>query len=296
MFDDPRLAALAAVIRLGSFEAAAGALGITPSAVSQRIRQLEERLGTVLLIRSHPVRPTAPGLRLYRHFNEVSLLGQTLAEDLGARPAPHAGRAAVIPLAVNADSIATWFISAMARVEGVDFEITIDDQDFSADWLRRGEVLGAVTSDGAPVQGCDLIALGRLRYIATASPEFAARWFAEGVTQAALTAAPALIYSRKDRLQAAWAAREAGAPVHLAGHLLPSSHGFVEAARAGLGWGLNPEPLVRAHLEAGRLVAIGTDPVLEVPLFWQFNRVARKALSPLTRAVRAAAGEVLISG
>ncbi len=296
MFDDPRLAALAAVIRLGSFEAAARALAITPPAVSQRIRQLEESLGTVLLIRSQPVRATAPGLRLYRHFNEVSLLGQALAGDLAAHVPIAQGRPAVIPLAVNADSLATWFIGAMVRAGDARFEIIIDDQDFSADWLRRGEVLGAVTSDGAPVQGCDAVALGRLRYIATASPQFAARWFAEGASCAAFAAAPALIYSRKDRLQAAWVRRETGAAVHLTGHLLPSSQGFVEAALAGLGWGLNPEPLVRAHLAAGRLVAIGADPVFEVPLFWQFNRVARRALAALTRAVRAAAGEVLIAG
>lgn len=288
MFDPALLKALAAILRTGSFEAAAAALHVTPPAISQRIRALEERLGSAVVIRADPCRPTAAGARLARHAEEVALLERRLAADLG-QTAPRAQ----VRIAVNADSLATWVLPALAAVEGLLYDIAIDDQDHSAERLRRGEVQAAVTSHAAPLAGCDAFPLGRLVYVATASPAFVARWFAAGVTAQTLAAAPALLFDRKDRLQADWARTVAGRPVALPCHVLASSTGFVEAATLGLGWGMNPEPLVRAALAEGRLVPLAPQ-TLDTALHWQVTRLAGPALAPLTAAIRRAAAAALV--
>jgi LysR family transcriptional regulator, chromosome initiation inhibitor len=288
MIDAALLDALAAVLRTGSFDGAARALNVTPSAISQRIRAFEERMGCALVVRSQPVRPTEAGARLARHAEDVRLLEQALAADLGFG----LERGARLKIAVNADSLATWILPALAALPDLLFDLEIDDQDHSADWLRRGAVVAAVTAGGAPVPGCDAEPLGALRYLPTASPGFVARWFAGGVDAASLARAPALRFNAKDRLQEDWAERLTGARPALPFHQIGSSTAFVEAARLGIGWGLNPEALVTDDLAAGRLVALG--PALDVALAWQVNRRMAGALGPLTRAVRAAARAVLV--
>ena len=289
MFDYDQLQALAAILRTGSFDGAAAELHVTPSAVSQRIRALEDRLGTALVIRAQPCRATEAGARLARHVEDVQLLESTVKGDLGGTPG-----AARVRIAVNADSLATWILPALAAVPGFLYDLVIDDQDHSADWLRRGEVQAAVTAHDSTVAGCDLHPLGRLRYIATASPGFVARWFATGVTAETLARAPALTFDRKDRLQRDWARRIAGRPVALPTHLLASSHAFVEAARLGLGWGMNPEKLIGDDLAAGRLAALVPDAPLDTPLVWQVGRLTGAALAPLTKAIRRAAETALL--
>jgi LysR family transcriptional regulator, chromosome initiation inhibitor len=285
MFDSRQLAALAAVVRTGAFDAAAAVLAVTPSAVSQRIRALEEAAGTVLVLREQPCRATPTGARLVRHAEELARLDRDLAAELGRAAAGPAR----LRIAVNADSLATWVLPALAAVPEMLFDIVIDDQDHSAARLRRGEVAAALTSEPAPVQGCDVTPLGALRYLATATPAFAARWFPEGATAAALAAAPALIFDEKDALQHRWAEAASGRRVRLTGHRLPASAAFVEAALLGLGWGMNPEPLVREHVAAGRLVTLAGGLPLDTPLVWQASRIGRATLAPLTAAIKRAA-------
>jgi LysR family transcriptional regulator (chromosome initiation inhibitor) len=290
MFIDPQLQALATVHRRGSFEVAAAILGLTPSAISQRIKALEDRVGCLLIRRGQPCEATSAGLRLIRHHDEVALLEQALARDLpGAAAGP-----ATLRIAVNADSLATWLIPALAAVDGILFDIVIDDQDHSQDWLRRGEVAAALTSHAGPLQGCDTTPLGALRFRATASPAYLARWMPEGPTPSALAAAPALTFSDKDRLQMLWAERQTGRKFDFPTHRLASTHAFVDAALAGLGWGMNPEMLVADHLAKGRLVELAPDSPLDTPLHWQFSRLTAEAIAPVTRAIRAAASDVLI--
>lgn len=289
MLDYPQIEALAAVHRRGSFELAAAAIGVTPSAVSQRIRALEERMGTLLVRRGQPCVATGAGLRLIRHLEEVALLEHAVAADL---PGAGAG-SAVVRIAVNADSLATWIIPALAQVPDMLFDLVIDDQEVSQDWLRRGEVAAAITAHPGPLQGCDTLALGRLRYRATASPAYVARWLPEGVTAAAMARAPALTYSDDDRLQSAWAVSHFGR-LAFPTHRMASSQAFVDAALAGLGWGMNPDLLAGPHLAAGRLVELIPGAVLDVALHWQFARISAAALSPLTAAIRKAARAALL--
>lgn len=301
MFDLAQLAALAAVHRRGSFDLAAAELHVTPSAISQRLKALEETAGTLLIKRGQPCSATPAGLRMIRHHDEVTLLERTLAADLPWL----SPRAATLRIAVNADSLATWVIPALAATEGFLFDLVIDDQDVSQDWLKRGEVAAAITAHPVPLQGCDTVALGSLRYRATASPDYMARWMPQGVTLASLAAAPALTFSDKDRLQDSWVARQISRiegnrtarakKMAFPTHRLASSQAFVDACLAGLGWGMNPEALVRPYLEDGRLIEMVADTALDVALHWQFARLTAPALAGLTREIRAAAVKVLIA-
>lgn len=286
MLDYPQLAALAAVHRRGSFDLAAASLNVTPSAISQRIKALEENLGTLLIKRGQPCIATETGLRLIRHHDEVALLEATLN-----LPNPSQ---TTLRIAVNADSLATWVIPALAATNGLLFDLVIDDQDHSQDWLRRGEVAAAITSHPGPLQGCDTITLGSLRYHATASPAYCAKWLPDGPTAEALAKAPALTFSDKDTLQALWLTRQTGAQFPLPTHRMASTHAFVDAALLGLGWGMNPEPLVAGHLASGALVELVAGTPLDVALHWQFTRLAAPALVGLTRAIRLSAEATLV--
>jgi LysR family transcriptional regulator, chromosome initiation inhibitor len=294
MLDPAQLAALSAVHRRGSFDLAATELHVTPSAISQRIKALEEATGALLIRRGQPCQATETGLRLIRHHDEVALLERTLAADLpGLAPGP-----TTLRIAVNADSLATWVIPALAATEGFLFDLVIDDQDVSQDWLRRGDVVAAITSHAGPLQGCDTQPLGALRYRTTASPAFMDRWFPKGPTPETLAKAPALTFSDKDRLQERWVTRQTvgtARRVAFPSHRMASSHAFVDACLLGLGWGMNPEPLVAAHLASGTLVELVPDTPLDVALHWQFTRLAAPALAPLTRAVRTAARAMLVA-
>ncbi|MBF9196886.1 LysR family transcriptional regulator ArgP [Microvirga terrestris] len=291
MLDYALLSALAAVVRTGSFERAAEQLNVTPSAVSQRIKLLEERIGAVLVVRGQPCLATEAGQRLCQHAEQVALLESYLRQNLpGLQPE---SRPVTLRIAVNADSLATWFIPAMAQTEGFLFDLVVDDQDHSAEWLRRGEVVAAVTSHGKPIQACNCHPLGALRYLATASPGFVKRWLPDGLDEQSAARAPCLVFNRKDQLQALWLRRALGVDVRPPVHWLPSSQAFVDAALAGLGWGMNMETTVREHIREGRLVALEPFEPFEVPLYWQQSRIVSPLLADVTRAVLSTARAML---
>ncbi|WP_374673843.1 LysR family transcriptional regulator ArgP [Ideonella sp.] len=295
MLDYAALAALAAVVREGSFERAARALHVTPSAVSQRVRSLEERMGCALVVRGQPCSATDAGRRLCQHVDRVRLLEHELQGLLPAWQAAPEARV-TLPVAVNADSLATWFapmVAAFAADAPVLMDIAVDDQDFTSDWLRRGAVLAAVTGSAHAAPGCNSRPLGAMRYVAVASPAFVRRHFGAGVGAAPLAHAPSLVFNAKDDLQARWARRQCHRAVALPHHTVPSSEAFVTAALAGMGWGLQPLSLVQRHLAAGALVELVPDTPLDVPLYWQHARAASTLLEDLGRAVRAAAQAAL---
>src|ERR1700676_267011 len=293
MLDYAALAALAAVVREGSFERAARALNVTASAVSQRVKLLEERLGSVLVVRGQPCTASDVGRLLCRHVERVGMLEQDLQVALPRLDAvaDSAGRV-TLRVAVNADSLGTWFIRAMAQFVNTEpalLDLVLDDEEHTAEWLRTSEVLAAVTAGARAVQGCNRIALGRLRYAAVASPVFVRRYFAAGVTAASLASAPRLTFNRKDRLQAQWIRLVCRRPVDTPTHWLPSTQAFIDASSAGIGWGMNPVSLVQPQLRAGTLVELVPERHLSVALYWQHSRLPVSMLDRLTRTVIAAA-------
>lgn len=296
MLDYAALAALAAVVREGSFERAARALHVTPSAISQRIRLLEERMGCALVVRGQPCSATKTGRRLCQHVDRVRLLEQDIESAVPALAADGVARVPV-PIAVNADSLATWFAPAVAEFAAdapVLLEIAVDDQDHTAEWLRNGAVLAAVTGTARPAAGCNSRRLGSMRYVAAASPAFMGRHFAGGVGASSLGLAPSLVFNAKDELQARWARRHCHRHVELPRHILPSSQAFVTATLAGMGWGLHPLALIASHLEDGSLVELVPDSPLDVPLHWQQARAASTLLDGLTRQLLGAARRSLL--
>jgi len=296
MLDYAALSALATVIREGSFERAAIALHVTPSAVSQRIRSLEERVGCALVVRDQPCRATEAGRRLCHHVDRVRLLEQELQGTLPAL-APEGVTRVALPIAVNADSLATWFAPAVAAFAAdvpVLMELAVDDQDHTSEWLRSGAVLAAVTGTGRPAAGCNSRPLGAMRYLAAASPAFVARHFASGIGAGSLARAPSLVFNTKDDLQARWVRRLCHRDVELPRHTVPSTHAFVTAAVAGMGWGLQPEALIASHLQDGSLVEMVPDSALDVSLYWQHARAASTLLDRLSREVLAAAARALL--
>jgi LysR family transcriptional regulator, chromosome initiation inhibitor len=282
-----QLDALVAIADSGSFEAAARALHVTPSAVSQRIRALEAAAGQVLVSRGTPCRPTGHGERLVQLGRQTRLLYDEARQELGTL------QAVELPVAVNADSLATWFRAVLTEMAGwaaTSVQLHVEDQAYSQELLRRGEALAAVTSEAVAVQGCAAESLGALRYLPAASPALAARWRrGDGPDWAAM---PLVVFNEKDGLQDD-ALRQLGAagrpPVV---HWVPSSADFLEAVRAGLGWGMLPEPQAAPGLAAGTLERLPGD-VIDVPLYWQRWRLESQRLRQLTDAVRRAAGEQL---
>jgi LysR family transcriptional regulator (chromosome initiation inhibitor) len=275
--DPAQLAAFSAVIDEGSFEAAARRLHVTPSAVSQRIKSLESRLGQVVVRRTRPVQPTGAGRVLLRLATQTELIEHEALVALrgGMSGVPKPLR---VPLAVNADSLSTWFLRALAEVPAklaATFDIRAEDQDYSAALLREGTVMAAVTADSRAVQGCRVEPLGAMRYFAVASPEFCERFLPDGPTSVSLASAPMLMFNSP--------------PVTY----LPTSQGFLDAARLGLAWGMVPEQLLSTALSHGEVVELAPGRYLDVPLFWQRWRLDSPALDAVTHSVHEAAAAAL---
>lgn len=293
MLDYAGLEALAAVVREGSFERAARKLHITPSAVSQRIKLLEERVGQVLVLRGQPCTGTEAGRRLCLHVEQVALLENELRRTNPALVSEGQFMPPTLKLAVNADSLSSWFMDAMAaftRKGNELLDISIDDQDHTAKRIKEGEVMAAVTATSTSITGCNTWPLGSMRYVAAASPSFMAQHFAAGVTPESIARAPMLSYDRKDALQDKWLHAQGLASRHgPPKHWLPSAYAFVRAGEAGVGWGMQPLLLIQRHLDAGTLVEVLPSTGVDVPLYWAHARNAQAGLERLTHCVITAA-------
>lgn len=290
---DHRLLAFAAVVQEGSFERAARRLALTQSAVSQRVKLLEAELGQVLLVRSKPVRPTPAGRRLLPYLAQLRLMEAEARRALAPRQAHGPLRLAV---GVNADSLATWFIGAVADVvkeEGLVLDCVVDDQDHTHALLADGEVLGCISTRPDPMRGCAAQRLGVMPYLCAGSPDFRTRWFPRGLSRSALAAAPAVIFGRNDDMHEAFLQRhfglDAGQYPH---HVVPSSEGFMAFAVAGLGYGFIPEIQARAHLARGELVDL-TPEREDVVLYWHHWQVQSPVMARLAQAIGDAAGSAL---
>ncbi|MEU1011947.1 LysR family transcriptional regulator ArgP [Streptomyces sp. NPDC005890] len=281
---------LLAVVDEGTFDAAAAALHVTPSAVSQRVKALEQRTGRVLLQRTKPVRPTESGAVLVRFARQLARLERDAWGELGLSGG---GEPTRVSVAVNADSLATWFLPALTRVPGLCFELHREDEDHTAALLREGLVMAAVTSSPDPVPGCTVRPLGRMRYLPVAAPEFAAAHVAGRPLPEALSRAPVVVFDRKDDFQDGFARRlglGSAAPFR---HHVPTSEGFLDAVVAGLGWGLVPEVQAGPLLDEGRLVVLAPGEWMDVTLHWQQWKLDSPALAALAEAVTETAARAL---
>jgi LysR family transcriptional regulator (chromosome initiation inhibitor) len=284
-FDLAQLRALDATVRGGTLEAAARALHVTPSAVSQRLRALETATGRILLVRTKPVRVTESGQAVLRLARQVALLAADAARELGGDE-PAEGPPA-LPIAVNADSMVTWVLPALAPLAGeFCFDLHREDQEHTSALLRAGTVMAAVTADAEPVPGCTSTRLGGMRYRPMAAPGFAARWFPAGPAPEALARAPVVVFDRNDDLQHRYLRARAGA-VAPPLHHVPASADFLRAVVLGLGWGMLPD--LQTDTVPGELVELDPDAAMEVVLYWQQWRLRSASLDRVREAVLTAA-------
>jgi LysR family transcriptional regulator (chromosome initiation inhibitor) len=294
MLDYKLLQALAMVVQAGGFDRAATALNLTQSAVSQRVRRLEDQVGQILLARTTPPRPTMVGKRLIKHYHQVAQLEAELAEaaDFVGSPGYRS-----LAIGINADSLATWFMAAVAPcLQGLPLvlDVRVDDQDETHRLLRDGDVAGCISTRATPVQGCRMTALGRMAYRLYATPAFARQFFPQGLTAKAVDAAPALIYNRKDRLLHRLLKSEIKVRTdRFSRHYLPSSEKFVDWIMAGLAYGMLPDQQAAPLAEQGLLIDLRPGAMVDVALYWHCWQVATKSLDILTQALADGARQML---
>lgn len=278
------LTTFAAIIDEGSFEGAARRLHLTPSAISQRVKNMEQRVGSVLLQRSRPIEVTQAGATVLRLARQITRLADEAEQELGL--GPEGG--AVMPIVVNADSLATWFVPALARAAretAAYFEVIRADETLSTERLRSGEAVAALTATKQPVPGCTSTLIGIDRYHAVASPSFAAKHFSMGLTAETLGKAPVLEFDRNDVFQQRFIRRFTRANVAPPRHYVPSSAEFALAIQLGMGWGMLPELQCRAALSEGTLVELAPNSTIDLALYWQRWNLASDTIDRLSTVI-----------
>jgi LysR family transcriptional regulator (chromosome initiation inhibitor) len=262
------LAVLDAVASHGSFDKAALALGITQSAVSQRIKALEDASGRLLIIRGQPAVPTGLGQRLIVHHRNVKLMEASLDIDLG-----NSVSMPEIAIAIDADSLATWFpdtLYALLAPPRCQLDVRLADSDSALQMVRDGSVFGCVAAESGTAldaaAATSVTPLGTLRYVCVATPVFAGHWFGDGFSAEAVQLAPAVV--GQHGLLARFLAEQLSMREAFPHHTLP-----VEAARRGcvqdgLAYGLMPQRLAAPALATERLVDLLPGSTLDMPLSW----------------------------
>lgn len=283
-----QLEAIAAVCDAGSFDAAATRLHVTASALSQRVSTLERTLGRLLVRRDRPLRPTPDGEIVLRLARASLTLQAECQRDLAG---PDGAGRVRLELALNADSLSTWFppvLRTLATEDRLLLTLHVEDQDRTAALLRAGQVAAAVTTDARPAPGCTAHPLGVMRYLPVCSPDLLDRMGGDPASEEALAATPMLRFGPDDDLprQLLRAQRSAeSSPTHD----IPANREFLDAVRVGLGWSVLPEGQIETELAEGTLVRLLPGRHLHVRLYWQRWRVASATLEHVTDLVIAAA-------
>ena len=262
------LAVLDAVAATGSFEKAALMLGISQSAVSQRIKALEDATGRLLVIRGTPSVPTGLGQRLVVHHRHVKLMEAALDIDLGQDVSlPD------VAVAVDADSLATWFAQALPSLlmpPRCQFDVQVADAEQALKLVREGAVFGAVAaaldSPFEHANGTSSTALGTMRYLCVATPVFAGHWFGDGFSVEAVKLAPAIVGERK--LLGHFLAQHFDYKGAFPHHTLPVSGALNGCISGGLAYGLMPELQALALLDKRLLVDLNPGKAFDQALAW----------------------------
>lgn len=270
MLDRDQLETFATVIEQQSFDRAATVLSVTRGAVSQRIKALEESLSTVLVKRERPVAATHSGEVLLRHVKALRILEGSALQELAPTAKPHAPVS--LAIAVNADSLATWFPEVLKELllgQLVALEVIADDQDHTSILLARGDVIGCLSTSAKPADGFLAECLGAMEYRCYAKPDFAQAHFPGGLTVAAVLSTPAVLFNRKDSLHDDFLKELFGFAVErYTRHYLPSPVALLEGVAMGAGYGLIPSWQAAPLVEAGRLVDVCPNKYAMVNLYW----------------------------
>ncbi len=283
MIDYKLLEALAMVVREGGFEKAASMMNLTQSAVSQRVRLLEERAGKILLSRTSPPRPTDAGQKLIKHYLQVRLLEDGLEEKVLS---PDDSTPVRLPLGINADSLSSWFLPAIGDLlqDGrILIDMHVDDQEQTHKLLRDGVVVGCISDLASPMQGCKVDFLGAMKYRLLARPEFAAKWFPQGLTVAAAENAPAVMFTRKDMLHYKILRRVLEDDISVkAIHYVPANDQFLKMISSGYAYGMVPDWQSQTLRSTGEVIEVDEkahDAVNHYWHCWNIDSLPLKTLS-----------------
>ncbi|CCO24915.1 LysR family transcriptional regulator ArgP [Maridesulfovibrio hydrothermalis] len=282
MLDNKFLEALTAVVEEGGFDKAAIKLNLTQSAISQRIRNLEEQLGQVLVVRSVPPEPTPAGRKLIKHMRQVRLMEQELTHDMGFN---QSDEFITLPLGVNADSLATWLFDALEvflHKNKVVLDLYVDDENQTHELLKRGEVVGCIGSERKTPRSCVSEHLTTFNYLCLCTPQFRDKWFQKGLTLESLSKIPAVVFNRKDETQSQMLKKIF--PEENIIHpifYVPSSEAFVDVVCRGLAYGMVPEFQVQEDLKSGRLIEIIPEGRVQMSLYWHCWNVETSLLNDL---------------
>lgn len=294
MLESRLLTAFYTVAKLQRFEAAAHALHITQSAVSQRVKLLEEKIGQALLVRSNPIRMTEAGSRLLSYIQKVSLLDDQLQKDLQLSPTGNATR---ISIGVNEDSMATWFwpaIEPLLANQSIRLDLIIEDQDRTVNLMKNGQAQAVVSSQHAPLQGAKVSFLGYMTYYLAASPAYQQRFFTKGVNRSSLTKATTAVFGHNDELTFNYLGEMFDISRHeVKYHTLPSTAAFEQIALAGAGYAILPQIQILEHLQSGKLVNLAPDKVMDLPLYLHHWALHNQALQSVIDHVKSTAFNTL---
>lgn len=285
--DNAQLAAFASVLKEGSFEYAARKLNVTPSAISQRVKLLEDRIGHVLIQRTSPCQATAAGRSLLQYVEQISILESEILLELGVG-AEISAPIVKVPLAINADSLDSWFpevLSELASIPSINVDIRSEDQQHSLSLLFEGSVMAVVSSNPLAIQGCSVNRLGTMRYIGVASPDYIEQHISNGVTDQSFLHAPHLIFNKKDKLQQDFFFQLTGSTLETPAHFFPTTKSFEKAIQMGMGWGVLPEQIASEGLANGTLRNFSPENFLDIQLFWHRSKLKSAALDKISALV-----------
>ena len=298
-YDPAALECLAAIVEEGGFERAAQRLNVTQSAVSQRLRALEAQVGSVLIVRSRPLRPTSAGQLLLKHTKQMRLLRADLERDLHelAPIAQVAMLSALMAIEMRSSSrVPPGALGALHELvrQRLPLEIIVDDQDFTQEWLRSGQVLGCVTTLKQALRGCKMVPLGAMHYVAVASASYAEQYLPQGLTPHNFREVSFLSFNRKDDMAAEFVARAFGLKRVALNHLfVPGSEAQMRAVAAGWAVGVMPELMAREALADGSMVNLAPGRSLPIQLYWHCWNLESAVLDALTAALTATAARTL---
>lgn len=243
------LRAFEAAARLGSFKAAAGELGVTPTAISHQIRGLEQQTGAPLFERQvRKVTLTEAGMQLYPVLRDSFDACQGALERLNqARHRPR-----VVISATNAFTV-KWLVPRMARFRAClpDIDLQLMASDEVVD-LRSTAVDIAIRYGRGPYPGLLVEPLFADRFAPVAHPRLGVHSCAD-MARWPLISFPWLRPHSDNPTWERWFA-EAGVSAPGTGELRLSDEGHaIQAAVAGQGIALVSQALVAEELASGQL-------------------------------------------
>lgn len=286
MLDYKLLHAFSVVVDEQNFAKAASVLAITQSAVSQRIKMLEQTIGQPVLVRAQPLVATSIGKKLLAHYQQVKLLEQDILPDISANTQAETITANI---ASNADSLATWLITAISDVchqYNVAVNFRLADENRTINYLKDGEVFGAISTHAQALPGCTLEKLGDMHYLLVAAPSFVKSYFPNGINERSLARAPAVAYDQKDDMHIKYIEQTFG----LKGgsypcHTVRSSEAFVGFAMQGLAYCLIPKLQIQAELASGKLIDLMPENTITRTLYWHHWVLLKGVFKAFSKAI-----------